>query len=80
MSRHCPHCQQPLDWTGTHYHCAACQQDLRHLALCPDCQAELDKLQACGSASYFCHGRCNALKSKSRVLSRFEPIGPPSSD
>ncbi|MGF1908819.1 zinc ribbon domain-containing protein [Vibrio kasasachensis] len=64
----CPQCQQELDWQG-HYHCTSCMKDFVKLGFCPECQAELEKLQACGAANYFCNS-CNELKSKSRI--RFE--------
>lgn len=66
----CPQCQQELDWQG-HYHCNNCAESFIKLGYCPDCQAQLEKLQACGSASYFCNS-CNELKSKSRVRFEFE--------
>ncbi|WP_428772258.1 zinc ribbon domain-containing protein [Vibrio sp.] len=66
----CPDCRQPLDWQG-HYYCSHCQQRYVKLAHCPDCPAELEKLQACGAASYFCP-QCNELKSKSRVRISFQ--------
>ena len=66
----CPTCQKTLTWQG-HYHCDECQQDYQKVGYCPDCAAAMDKLQACGAASYFCP-KCNELKSKSRA--RFEFI------
>lgn len=68
----CPTCHQELDWDGQ-YHCSDCQRHYKKIGFCPDCDAELDKLQACGSASYFCNS-CNELKSKSRVKFVFEAI------
>lgn len=73
----CPQCQQALGWQkGQHlgqgnYVCHDCQQAYLKLNFCPDCQAEVEKLQACGAASYFCHP-CNSLKSKSRVKHAFK--------
>lgn len=71
MNHLCPVCKQALEWDGQ-YHCCQCQQHFSHHAFCPDCEAELEKLQACGAASYFCN-RCNELKSKSRVRFEFRP-------
>ncbi|MBW3697941.1 DNA ligase [Vibrio sp. T187] len=67
----CPKCSQTLSWDGK-YFCISCDQHYRKQAFCPDCDAELEKLQACGSASYFCNGECNELKSKSRVKFEFQ--------
>lgn len=68
----CPSCNQELEWTGK-YHCTACQSDYKKVGFCPDCDAELEKLQACGAANYFCNS-CNELKSKSRVRFEFQPL------
>ncbi|CCN82270.1 conserved hypothetical protein [Vibrio nigripulchritudo SFn27] len=62
----CKKCDSELRWNGGLYHCDFCEEDYQKLANCPDCNMPLEKLQACGSASYFCHS-CNELKSKSRV-------------
>ncbi|MGF1722588.1 zinc ribbon domain-containing protein [Vibrio kyushuensis] len=71
-SNHCPKCENSLEWVG-HYSCFSCEVDYTKKAFCPDCDAELEKLQACGSASYFCNS-CNELKSKSRVKVVFEEM------
>ncbi|WP_099609625.1 zinc ribbon domain-containing protein [Vibrio coralliilyticus] len=65
----CPVCQKELEWQG-HYHCNGCASDYIKVGYCPECEDKLEKLQACGSASYFCH-TCNELKSKSRVGFQF---------
>ncbi len=62
----CLSCQQSVEWNGEHYVCLSCKKHYVRQADCPDCDHQLEKLQACGSESYFCH-HCNALKSKSRV-------------
>ncbi|WP_162046986.1 zinc ribbon domain-containing protein [Vibrio taketomensis] len=64
----CSKCQHPLVWQGQ-YHCEHCVKDYIKVGFCPDCEAQLEKLQACGASNYFCNS-CNELKSKSRV--RFE--------
>ena len=68
----CPECQSELGWDGK-YHCVNCQVHFTKIGLCPDCSSQLEKLQACGAASYFCNSDCNELKSKSRVLFKFKP-------
>ncbi|MCW8347538.1 zinc ribbon domain-containing protein [Vibrio sp. ZSDZ65] len=69
----CPSCHSALTWDGQYY-CSSCSKHYRKVAFCPDCSALLEKLQACGSASYFCHS-CNELKSKSRVKIEFQLLG-----
>ncbi|WP_394250607.1 zinc ribbon domain-containing protein [Vibrio profundi] len=69
----CPKCNQDLTWNGR-YECGKCKTHYTKLAYCPDCDSQLEKLQACGSASYFCNGDCNELKSKSRVKFEFQPV------
>lgn len=67
----CPSCQEELEWDGR-YLCKACEQHFTKVAYCPTCDSELEKLQACGAASYFCNS-CNELKSKSKVRVEFKP-------
>ncbi|TKF20938.1 DNA ligase [Vibrio genomosp. F6] len=69
----CPKCEQELDWDGR-YVCKPCNQHWTKSAFCPECDAELEKLQACGAASYFCNAACNELKSKSRVKFVFSAV------
>ncbi|MFY2509507.1 DNA ligase [Vibrio pectenicida] len=61
----CPACDFDLIWQGN-YHCVRCENDFNKLGYCLDCEAQLEKLQACGASNYFCN-QCNELKSKSRV-------------
>ncbi len=68
----CPTCEHELQWRGD-YHCEACVTDFKKVGFCPECDAQLEKLQACGSASYFCHA-CNELKSKSRVRFEYQSV------
>ncbi|OBT27000.1 zinc ribbon domain-containing protein [Vibrio splendidus] len=68
----CPKCQSELTWDGK-YHCESCQVHFTKVGLCPECSSQLEKLQACGAASYFCNADCNELKSKSRVKFEFQP-------
>ncbi|EHH1104571.1 zinc ribbon domain-containing protein [Vibrio parahaemolyticus] len=68
----CPDCEVELEWTGQ-YHCGQCESDFKKVGFCPDCGAELEKLQACGAENYFCN-TCNELKSKSRVRFEFQKI------
>ncbi|WP_232321977.1 zinc ribbon domain-containing protein [Photobacterium jeanii] len=69
----CPSCQQALIWQDNQYYCQDCSHYLVKNAACPDCEAQMEKLQACGSASYFCH-TCNELKSKSRARISFSIV------
>lgn len=68
----CPFCQGELTFNTSNnkgseqYQCHACQHIYTRVAKCPDCQQAADKIQACGSVSYFC-SHCNELKSKSRI-------------
>ncbi|MEI8632385.1 zinc ribbon domain-containing protein [Vibrio sp. PP-XX7] len=68
--RQCPQCAETFIWDGQYY-CSQCQHHYKKTAYCPDCQAELEKLSACGAVSYFCNS-CNELKSKSNPKTRFE--------
>ena len=67
----CPICEDELSWNGE-YHCDSCDENFKKVGFCPECEAELEKLQACGAASYFCNA-CNELKSKSKVRFEFQP-------
>ena len=71
-SNNCPKCEKELDWQG-HYHCSDCDERFNKVGFCTDCQAQLEKLQACGAANYFCNS-CNELKSKSRVRFEFQQV------
>ncbi|WP_261815856.1 zinc ribbon domain-containing protein [Vibrio gallicus] len=68
----CPQCNSDLEWDGK-YVCHSCEQHYNKVGFCPDCDAEMEKLQACGAASYFCNS-CNELKSKSRARFEFQPV------
>lgn len=69
----CNQCHETLAWRSGLYHCDTCQLVYKKLSFCPDCNAELDKLQACGATNYFCN-TCNSLKSKSRVRHQFKLV------
>ncbi|WGW01014.1 zinc ribbon domain-containing protein [Vibrio sp. YMD68] len=73
-NNNCPECTTELEWDGA-YLCVPCGEHYKKIGYCPECDKELEKLQACGSASYFCNS-CNELKSKSRVKIVFEVINP----
>ena len=73
MQNKCPACSRELEWNDGRYVCTGCVIKYKKLVDCPDCSAEMEKLQACGAASYFCD-ICNELKSKSRVVIKFSPI------
>ena len=57
----CPTCNVELEWTGQ-YHCAQCESDFKKVGFCPDCEAELEKLQACGLATWL------SVNHRQRVL------------
>ncbi|MDC0609134.1 zinc ribbon domain-containing protein [Vibrio sp.] len=66
----CPKCDKELDWDGK-YFCTQCRVHFLKIGICPDCHSDLEKLNACGAANYFCN-HCNELKSKTRVTFRFD--------
>lgn len=68
----CPKCDQELEWEAGAYQCHSCDMIYKKIAFCPRCEAELDKLQACGAVNYFCNS-CNEMKSKSTVRIEFQP-------
>lgn len=70
----CPRCTKALMWDAGSYRCDDCNVSFRKIAFCPKCQAELEKLQACGAVSYFCN-TCNEMKSKSAVRIEFQAQG-----
>jgi len=65
----CPKCQTDLKWQARLYHCPSCVVTYKKVVYCPDCEAELERLQACGAESYFCN---TCLEQKSRSRSRIE--------
>lgn len=67
----CPTCQQELEWQAGLYSCSSCNISYNKVAFCPDCKAQLERLQACGAESYFCN-TCNEQKSKSRARIEFQ--------
>ncbi|MGF1725073.1 zinc ribbon domain-containing protein [Photobacterium nomapromontoriensis] len=69
----CPQCNSELAWKNNQYYCDFCQHPVAKTVFCPDCDTKMERLQACGSASYFCNC-CNELKSKSRIKVIFEAI------
>ncbi|WP_083539571.1 zinc ribbon domain-containing protein [Enterovibrio coralii] len=62
--KHLPDCQGELAWNSGSYVCNACNKTFIKQGFCKVCDAQLERLQACGSTSYFCH-TCNELKSRS---------------
>ncbi|TNH94348.1 zinc ribbon domain-containing protein [Aeromonas sobria] len=62
----CPSCQAGLDARSKEQTCGQCQAHVRVTAICPTCQQELERLQACGAVDYFCN-HCNSLVSKRTV-------------
>ncbi|WP_075186025.1 zinc ribbon domain-containing protein [Teredinibacter haidensis] len=74
QSNPCPSCHTKLTWQDGLYRCEPCKVSYKKRAFCPDCEAELETLQACGATSYFCN-QCNGLKSKSQVRIEFGNVG-----
>ncbi len=66
LENQCPDCAASVTWLAGKYHCEKCQHVFERVADCDQCGQRLERLQACGSESYFCN-TCNELKSKSRV-------------
>ncbi|MGL6152914.1 MAG: zinc ribbon domain-containing protein [Aeromonas sobria] len=62
----CPSCEAELDARSKEQTCGQCQAHVRVTAICPTCQQELERLQACGAVDYFCN-HCNSLVSKRTV-------------
>lgn len=67
----CPEDGALLASRGQLLHCPDCGASYRLAGRCADCGAPLERLVACGSASWFCP-RCNALQSKTRAQVRLE--------
>ncbi|MGB2078421.1 MAG: zinc-ribbon domain-containing protein [Vibrio sp.] len=69
-SNQCLQCQHPIDLSALHRRvevlCPQCNQRHQIKAQCDKCSEPVERLNACGSVSYFCH-HCNELKSKSNV-------------
>lgn len=74
MQNQCPECDKELDWDSGAYQCNDCNKTYTKVAFCPDCDAELERLRACGALAYFCN-TCNEQKSKSRVRVEFQHQG-----
>ncbi|PJC86222.1 DNA ligase [Vibrio sp. HA2012] len=67
----CPECGAEMAWEQGEYHCDACQLHYKKVMFCPKCNAELEKLVACGAANYFCN-TCNELVSRSQATIEFQ--------
>ncbi len=60
----CPSCQQEgLDPRYNPATCSACGKIFSVKPKCPKCDAELERVQACGAVDFFCNS-CNELVSK----------------
>ncbi len=64
---HCPECQGALENDNLNYRCSACAAQFKARAHCDRCDAELERLKACGAVDYFCN-TCNEMKSKSTLV------------
>ncbi|WP_220718412.1 zinc ribbon domain-containing protein [Agarivorans litoreus] len=69
----CPECDGQLQHEHDHWLCGACHHKFSQRVHCDKCDAELEKLKACGAVDYFCNS-CNELKSKRAVIRRFERL------
>ncbi len=60
----CPECgQEGLDPRRSQTDCSACHKTFVLTPHCPQCDAELERVQACGAVDFFCN-HCNNLVSK----------------
>lgn len=60
----CPACEQEgLDPRRQATSCTACGVAFTLKACCPQCDGELERVQACGAVDFFCN-HCNNLVSK----------------
>ncbi|MFI8416598.1 zinc ribbon domain-containing protein [Serratia sp. NPDC078593] len=73
METLCPQCHQPMIWVSGHFHCEACNDAFKQLALCPDCGQPLQELKACGAVDYFCQNG-HGLISKKRLRLSYQPL------
>ncbi|PKF50867.1 zinc ribbon domain-containing protein [Enterovibrio nigricans] len=71
MENTCPECGEALSWNNGNYDCHACDKTFIKQGFCLVCDAQVERLQACGATNYFCHS-CNELKSRSGVNTVFE--------
>ncbi len=71
----CPQCATEMEWQPIGHYCQTCRHYWQSRAHCPDCDGQLEKLQACGSVSYFCPD-CQALKSRSAVKKVWRRVNP----
>ncbi|MDD1792713.1 zinc ribbon domain-containing protein [Enterovibrio sp. ZSDZ42] len=71
MENNCPDCNELMGWDKGSYHCESCDKIFIKQGYCQVCDAQLEKLQACGATNYFCN-QCNELKSRSSANIVFE--------
>ncbi|WP_081796245.1 zinc ribbon domain-containing protein [Enterovibrio calviensis] len=71
MENNCPDCNESMRWEQGSYHCDPCDKVFIKQGYCQTCDAQLEKLQACGATNYFCN-QCNELKSRSSATIVFE--------
>lgn len=70
---HCPACSGRLAAGAEYYRCEDCARQFERKMSCNVCGDPITPLKACGAVDYFCH-RCNELKSKSALVSRWVEI------
>lgn len=69
----CPKCQKEMSWNNGTFTCEECAGVYKKVAYCPDCEDEMEKVQACGAVGYYCN-TCNEPKSKSRIRFEFQIV------
>lgn len=70
---HCPACSGRLVADADHYRCEDCARLFEQQMSCDVCGDPIAPIKACGAVDYFCN-RCNELKSKSKLVSRWIPL------
>ncbi len=72
----CPACgEEGLDPRRSETACTACQAVFRLTPHCPQCNAVLERVQACGAVDFFCN-TCNNLVSKRAARYDIEAVQP----
>ena len=69
----CPECGGELSKQGELWHCQECCGKFSQKAHCDKCDAEVERLRACGAVDYFCNA-CGDLKSKKALIYRYEKV------
>jgi predicted RNA-binding Zn-ribbon protein involved in translation (DUF1610 family) len=71
----CPSCgEEGLDPRRSETSCTACGDTFTLVAHCPQCDAVLERVQACGAVDFFCNS-CNSLVSKRSARFAMTKVG-----